>query len=91
MVTFVLRNGGKVSVRGHDADRFAERISVRCNYDRPKVDGVVVGEYQCASGDVSIVIGDEDSMVSDKTAAAYPDLDARIAAYAKLGGFRDGE
>ena len=65
MVTFVLRNGGKVSVRGHDADRFAERISVRCNYDRPEVDGAVVGDYQCASGDVSIVIGDEDSMVSD--------------------------
>ncbi len=65
MITYVLRDGGKVYVSGDGADTFVQKISVKCNYDRPKVDNVVVGEdYETSVGDAIIVIDGNDSMVA---------------------------
>ncbi len=64
-VTHAIREGGKVYVSGDGADAFVERISIRCNYDRPKVGNIAVGEdYDTSVGDVLIVIDGNDSMVA---------------------------
>ena len=64
MISYVIRDGGKVYVSGNGADVFIDRISVRCNYDRPKVDGIIAGDGSKASnGDVVVIIDGNDSMV----------------------------
>ena len=64
-MTYVIRDGGKVYVSGDGADDFVREIAVRCNYDRPKVDNVAVGEdFQSSVGDAVIVIDGNDSMVA---------------------------
>ena len=63
MVTYVIRDGGRVYVSGDGADSFVQRISVKCNYDRPKVNGVTEGDgSEVSNGDVVIVIDGSDSM-----------------------------
>ena len=64
MISYVVRDGGKVYVLGDGADVFIDRVSVRCNYDRPKVDGIIAGDGSKASnGDVVVIIDGNDSMV----------------------------
>ena len=60
----MIRNGGNVHVSGSGAEVFADRIIIRCNYDRPKVDGIILDEGPCASGDVLISIDGNDRMSS---------------------------
>lgn len=60
----MIRDGGKVYVSGDGADSFVQKISVRCNYDRPKVYGVISADGSDASnGDVVVIIDGSDSMV----------------------------
>ena len=63
MITYAVRDGGKVYVSGDGSGRFIDRIAVMCNYERPKVEGMVSGDGSGASnGDVVVVIDGGDAM-----------------------------
>ena len=76
VVTYVIRDGGKVYVSGNGADVFVEKIAIRCNYDRPKVDNVVIGEdFDSSVGDAVIVIDGNDSMIAHGVMEIHMDSD----------------
>ena len=60
----MIREGGKVYVSGDGADAFVERIAVRCNYYRPRIENVTVGEdFDASVGDAIVSIDENDSMM----------------------------
>ncbi len=64
MIVQVISDGKKVFVSGDGADAFAERIAVRCNYDRPRIENVTVGEdFDASVGDAIVSIDGNDSMM----------------------------
>ena len=54
-----LRRGGKVYVEGDGSEYFADRITVRCNYDRPLVEGVIIRDSDSSDLVVETVLNDE--------------------------------
>ena len=61
MIVHILRDGRKVYVSGDGAEYFSDRITVRCNYERPVVEGVIIGDGEGSStGDIIIQIGGPD-------------------------------
>ena len=59
-------------VSGDDAQQFADRINVKCNYDRPRLDVAIISDDGCASGDISLTIGADGEMKASEGVMHIP-------------------
>ena len=63
-ISRTLSKGGKVYVEGDGSEYFADRITVKCNYDRPAVEGVIIRDSDSPVLTVETVDGDVDQRFS---------------------------
>ena len=65
IVTYAVREGGRIYVDGDGSEYLADRLSVKCNYDRPRLESVMVGDgSNAAAGDVILDINGGDGLES---------------------------